>query len=115
MQENAWDYPSAAGYTGSDLTGFQVEALDGDIGKVDKHTDEVGSACLVVDTGPWIFGREVLIPAGSVTRVDTDHKKVFLDLTKDQVKGAPEFHRETHYDSADYRRQLTAFYWPPRI
>lgn len=112
MQENAWKYPSAAGYTGSDLTGFKVEALDGGIGKVDKHTDEVGSACLVVDTGPWIFGKEVLIPAGSVTRVDTDDEKIFLGLSKDQVKNAPEFLRETHYDSPDYRRQLGAYYWP---
>ena len=51
-----------------DVTGFHVEAADGRIGKVDEATYDVGSAYLVVDTGPWIFGRKVVIPAGTVTR-----------------------------------------------
>ncbi|KPI15288.1 hypothetical protein OK006_3161 [Actinobacteria bacterium OK006] len=36
---------------GGDLTGYKAEAIDGDIGKVDKHSDEVGDAYPVVDTG----------------------------------------------------------------
>ncbi len=39
-----------------DLSGFKVEATDGDIGKVDEATNEVGSSFIIVDTGPWIFG-----------------------------------------------------------
>ena len=35
-----------------DLTGFKVEAMDGDIGKVDEATNEVGSSFVIVDTGP---------------------------------------------------------------
>jgi hypothetical protein len=30
----------------------------------------------VVDTGPWIFGRKVLLPAGVVERIDTVEHKV---------------------------------------
>ena len=33
-----------------DITGFEVEALDGGIGKVDEATYEVGSSYLVIDT-----------------------------------------------------------------
>ncbi|HSJ34596.1 MAG TPA: PRC-barrel domain containing protein, partial [Acidimicrobiia bacterium] len=55
---------------GEDIVGFGVEAIDGSIGKVDKASHEVGSSYLVVDTGPWIFGQKVLIPAGTVERVD---------------------------------------------
>ena len=45
-----------------DLTGFKVEARDGDIGKIDEATYDVGRSYLVVDTGPWIFGRKVDAP-----------------------------------------------------
>jgi hypothetical protein len=66
-----WTYPETAGIQG-DLTGYKVEAIDGDIGKIDKASNEVGSACVVVDTGPWIFGKKVMIPAGIVRNVDPD-------------------------------------------
>ncbi|MFE0424037.1 PRC-barrel domain containing protein [Streptomyces sp. NPDC058953] len=113
MTENRWNYsPTAGVVAGADLTGFKVEALDGGIGKVDKHSADVDEACLVVDTGPWIFGKEVLIPAGAVTRLEPDERKLHVGLTKDQIKAAPEFYRETHYADPGYRDILSAYYWP---
>jgi hypothetical protein len=76
--------------TGLDLTGYSVEATDGSIGKVDDATNEIGSSYIVVDTGPWIFGKKVLIPASALVRADLDNRKVFLRLTKDQIKDSPE-------------------------
>jgi hypothetical protein len=93
-----------------DLAGFQVEARDGSIGKIDEATDETGSACVVVDTGPWIFGRKVMIPAGAVERVDTDDHKVYVNLTKDQIKDSPQFDPERHRDDESYRTQLGDYY-----
>ncbi len=49
-----WSYRNSA-LTTRDLTGYKVEALDGDIGKIDEATNEVGGSFVVVDTGPWIF------------------------------------------------------------
>ncbi|WP_078625089.1 PRC-barrel domain-containing protein [Streptomyces californicus] len=70
MTDNLWGYQPAAGHTvGTDLIGYKVEATDGSIGKVDKHSDDVTSSYLVVDTGVWIFGKHVLLPAGTVSRV----------------------------------------------
>jgi hypothetical protein len=113
MTHDAWNYPSAAGYTtGSSLAGYKVEALDGGIGKVDEHSEDVNAACLVVDTGPWIFGKEVMIPAGAVTRVDPAEETVHIGLTKEQIKGAPEFHRRDHYSDSGYRENLGTYYWP---
>lgn len=90
MSDNLWGYQPTSGHTaGADLTGYSVEATDGSIGKVDKHSDEVGSAYLVVDTGVWIFGKDVLLPAGTVKGIDTEQKKIFVDLTKDQIKDSP--------------------------
>jgi hypothetical protein len=85
-----WNYRDTAGYTeGTDLTGYKIAAVDGDIGKVDEATNEPGAAGLVVDTGPWMFGRTVILPAGVVDRVDHDDQKVYVDRTKDQIKAAP--------------------------
>lgn len=47
----------------ADLVGYAVEAADGSIGKVDRATYEAGSAYVVVDTGPWILGHRVVLPA----------------------------------------------------
>jgi hypothetical protein len=75
--------------TGSGMIGYQVEALDGGIGKVDGASDEAGSAYLVVDTGPWILGHRVILPAGVIDEVDDTARTVRLKLTRDQVSSAP--------------------------
>ncbi|MGW1771146.1 PRC-barrel domain-containing protein [Streptomyces sp. NPDC002104] len=111
MTEHVWSYKSTSGHlAGTDLTGFKVEAVDGDIGKVDKHSDEVGDAYLVVDTGVWIFGKEVLLPASTVLRVDTEDKKLYVDRTKEQIKSAPEFHRDKNLGNAGYHEELGTYY-----
>jgi hypothetical protein len=76
------------------LTGFSVEALDGSIGKIDEASNEVGSSYLVVDTGPWIFGKKVMLPAGVVRDVDLDTQTIFVNRTKDEIKDAPEFDQD---------------------
>ncbi|GGQ74786.1 PRC-barrel domain-containing protein [Couchioplanes azureus] len=95
--------------TGADLAGYHVEATDGGIGKIDEATYEVGSAHLVVDTGPWIFGRKVLLPAGTVQRIDHDDRKVYVDRTKDQIKDSPEYDKET-FGTPEYREQVGNYY-----
>ncbi len=111
MTEHVWSFKSTAGYlVGTDLTGFEVEATDGRVGKVDKHSDEVGDAYLVVDTGVWIFGKEVLLPASVVVRIDAAEQKIYVDRTKGQIKDAPEFHRDQHLGNAGYRDGLGTYY-----
>jgi hypothetical protein len=92
-----------------DLTGFKVEARDGSIGKVDEATYEAGGSFIVVDTGPWIFGKKVLLPAGVIRDVDLDTEALFVDLTKDQIKNAPEFDEKTYRDDS-YRTQIGSYY-----
>jgi hypothetical protein len=92
-----------------DLTGFKVEARDGGIGKVDEATHETGGSFIVVDTGPWIFGKKVMLPAGVIRDVDLDTETVFVDLTKDEIKNAPEFDEKT-YRQESYRNELGEYY-----
>ena len=110
MAFEAWDYRASSGWTtGADLTGYKVHAVDGDIGKVDAATYETGSSYMVVDTGPWIFGQKVLLPAGVIQRVDTDENKVYVDRTKDQIKSAPEYDPDRVSDPI-YRDKFGGYY-----
>ena len=86
-----------------------MHATDGDIGKVDEATTDVGSSYLVVDTGPWIFGRKVLLPAGTVQQVDWDDEKVYVDRTKDEIKDSPELNDLDLHDPV-YREKTGAYY-----
>ncbi len=95
--------------SGVDLSGFKVEARDGSIGKVDEATYEAGGSFIVVDTGPWIFGKKVLLPAGVIKDVDLDSETMFVELTKDEIKNAPEFDEKTYRDDS-YRTQVGSYY-----
>jgi hypothetical protein len=99
----------AVGAPTVDLTGFKVEARDGGIGKVDEATTEAGGSFLVVDTGPWIFGKKVMLPAGVVSEIDLDSESVLVSLTKDEIKNAPEFDESTYRDDT-YRTSLGDYY-----
>lgn len=87
------------------LIGYQVEATDGPIGRVDQHADEVRPAYIVVDTGPWIFGRRVLLPFGTVTKIDEREQKVYLDRSKEEIKDAPPFDAHVEADAAPARTE----------
>ena len=106
-----WAYRETT-WTQGDLSGFEVEAIDGSIGKVDEATNDAGAAFIVVDTGPWIFGKKVLLPAGVIQDVDLDARQVFVNRTKDQIKNAPEFD-EDRYKDETYRSDVGAYYGDP--
>ena len=92
MSSDVWTYRSTTDLGSNvDVSGYEVEATDGSIGKVDEATYETGRSYLVVDTGPWIFGKKVMLPAGVVRGIDETDEKVFVNRTKDQIKNAPEF------------------------
>ena len=110
-----WTYRDTA-LNQRDLAGLSVEAVDGSIGKVDEATNDVGASFIVVDTGPWIFGKKVMLPAGVLKNVDLDTETVFVNRTKDQIKNAPEYDEdkvrgdESYRDS--YRSDLGSYYGP---
>ncbi|MEZ5098211.1 MAG: PRC-barrel domain-containing protein [Thermoleophilia bacterium] len=107
LDQELWTYRGAT--TATDITGFGVEAIDGSIGKIDEATYDVGTSYLVVDTGPWIFGKKVMLPAGVVDRIDAEDEKVYVHRTKDQIKNAPEFDEDAYRDDR-YRSELGGYY-----
>lgn len=99
-------------YGRMDLSGFEVEASDGTIGKVHEDTKRVGANCIVVDTGPWILGKKVMLPAATIKSVDHDEGKIFVDRPKDEIKDAPEFD-EDRFREQSYRDELGSYYSSP--
>jgi hypothetical protein len=103
---DVWTY--RAGIVGTDLVGYDVEALDGGIGRVDEASDDVGASYIVVDTGRWIFGRKVMLPASVNDRVDHSAEKVWVSRTKNAIENAPEFDEAQGDD--EYRSELGRYY-----
>lgn len=89
-----WAYRTDVDVSDVDLVGFDVEANDGHIGKIDESSIEAGDAFLVVDTGFWIFGKKRVIPARAVKQINVDSEKVYVDLTKSDIKEAPDYDAE---------------------
>jgi hypothetical protein len=106
MAFQPWEYRPDAGFAeGADLTGYTVVAVDGDVGHVEASYDS-RPAYLEVDIGSF-FGREVMLPAGLVERIDSTEKKVYVDRTRDQIKDAPRFDQAHH---VDYWEHLGSYY-----
>lgn len=102
-----WAFTIDPSVAASDVIGFAVEATDGGIGKIDAHTNEAGRGHVVVDTGPWIFGKKVVLPAGTIDHVDLDAQTVHVNRSKDEIKHAPEYLSEV---DEDYRDRLGGYY-----
>lgn len=106
-----WRYRDTVRIQRTDLVDFEVVATDGAIGKVDQATYDAEASYLVADTEPWIFGKKRMLPAGVIERIDNDGRQVFVNLTKDQVRDAPDYDAARYQDEA-YRSELGTYYGP---
>ncbi|MEU5786017.1 PRC-barrel domain-containing protein [Micromonospora lupini] len=107
--DGAHDGPDAPGPgTPVDLVGYHVQASDGRIGTIDETSDDADAGYLVVDTGPWILGQKVLLPAGTVERVDHLDRVVHVDRTRQEIKDAPSYDPESA--DREYRDRVGRYY-----
>lgn len=75
------------------LYGFTIGATDGEIGKVHSLLFDGRSwviRYLVVDTGSWLPGRKVLIPATVLDPPDWRARVFPVELTREQVRHSPD-------------------------
>jgi sporulation protein YlmC with PRC-barrel domain len=75
-----------------ELHGFTIHAKDGEIGKVeDVFFDDAQWTVryIVVRTGSWLFGREVVLSPISADGVDWHAHEIKTHLTTEQVKESP--------------------------
>ena len=99
-----------------EIVGCKVAATDGEIGRVkDVLFDEEkwGVRHLVVDTGNWLSGNQVLISPFSLQDLKLDEQVVPVDLTRKQIEDAPSITS----DQPVSRRYEASYYdhygWPP--
>jgi hypothetical protein len=107
---DTWSYRDSTWVQAGDLLGYDAEATDGPIGTVDDSSDDLSGSWLVVDVGSWILGRQRLIPAGAVTGVDHDSRKVRIAMSRDQIKSAPDYDGDTL--GAESRAAHEDYYFP---
>jgi hypothetical protein len=97
------------------LDGFKLAAADGHIGQVkDFYFDDQAWVIryVVVDTGAWLNGREVLISPYSIGAPDWSRLLLPLTLTMDQIRNSPSI--DTHKPiSRQYERSHLGYYGYP--
>ncbi|RFC75105.1 PRC-barrel domain containing protein [Streptomyces sp. AcE210] len=111
--QSVWAYPAGIGYQGQEqaaLTGFTLAASDGIVGQVERQVDESGMQHLVVDTGVWVFGKSVLIPAGVVVAIDTGAQTVTVTPTREEIKAAPRFTLDSQTTEPAYLAEVGNYY-----
>ncbi len=99
-----------------DITGCKVAATDGEIGSVkDVLFDEGkwGVRHLVIDTGSWLSGKQVLISPFSVQRINLDEHVVALNLTREQIEGAPPIDSDRPVSRQFEKNYYEHYGWPP--
>jgi len=80
-------------WNASALNGYTIVAADGQIGKVaGLMYDESDWAIrwLVADTGDWLSGRRMLLPAAALGQPDPETHCLPVDLTMRQVEESPD-------------------------
>jgi hypothetical protein len=74
--------------------GYHIRTTDGLIGGVSDYlVDDHGWVIrdLVVKTGSWLFGKQILIPTGLVRRIDYEDASVMVNLTKEAIEQSPAY------------------------
>ena len=97
------------------LKGFTIRATDGELGTVDQFyfDDETWAIrYLVVETGGWLGGRQVLISPISVVHADWEAERLDVALTKKQVENSPNI--DTHQPvSRQHEAEYYGYYGYP--
>ncbi len=75
------------------VTGYAIHATDGEIGSVsgfmvDDRSWAMGE--LIVEAGHWYSGKEILIPPAKIERISYEDSKVFVNLTKADLRRTEE-------------------------
>jgi hypothetical protein len=76
------------------VTGYRIEADNGEIGHVDGFVvdDEAWAIRYIeVATRNWLPGKKVLVSPAWIERVSWTNSKVYVGLSSEAIKAAPEY------------------------
>jgi hypothetical protein len=95
-----------------DVTGHHIQAVDGEVGHVADFIvdDETWTIrYLVVATQNWWPGKQVLVSPHWIKRVDWIESKVYVDLSREEIKKSPAYTAES-LPTRDYEAGLHKHY-----
>jgi len=106
----------------TEVTGYHIEATDGEIGHVEDFIVDDNSwkiRYMVVDTVNWWPGKKVVVAPEWITGVSWPDSRVSVNLSREKIKNAPEYDPRTVV-SRDYEDRLYEYYshpkyWEPRL
>jgi hypothetical protein len=97
------------------VTGYHIEAADGEIGHVDGFVvdDEAWAIRYIeVATRNWLPGKKVLVSPAWIERVSWTNSKVYVGLSREAIKDAPEY-VESRPINREYENRLYFHYGRP--
>ena len=99
-----------------EVTGYRIHASDGEIGHVAEfivQTEGWVIRYLVVDTRNWLPGKKILVSPAWVKRVDWDEKRLYVDLSRQEILGSVEFDPSSPINR-EYEARLYDYYGRPK-
>lgn len=100
-----------------EVTGYHIQAVDGDIGHVEDfivHDLSWRILYMVVDTRNWLpGGRKILVSPPWTESIDWVERKVKLNLSMEQIKEGPEYDPSAPVNR-EYEARLYDFYGRPK-
>ncbi len=94
------------------VTGYSVNATDGDIGNVEDFLiDDINWKLdfVIIDTGKWLPGKKVLISPKWIKEIKWDTSTVIVNASVENVKNSPEYDPKNPL-SEDYESELNNYY-----
>ena len=98
-----------------EVCGYHIQGSDDSIGHiqdfiVDDETWEV--RYLVIDTSNVWFGRKVLVSPWWASSISWEHRKVYLDLSREEIRDSPEWNPDAGVNR-EYETCLYDYYGRP--
>jgi len=100
------------------VTGYYIEATDGDIGHVDDFivdTTAWAIRYMLIDTRNWWPGKKVLVSPEWINQVSWPDSRVYVDMSREAIKSAPEYDPnqpvERDYETRLFGHHNRRVYW----
>jgi hypothetical protein len=100
------------------VTGYNIQAEDGEIGHIEDFIiddDTWAIRYLIIDTQNWWPGKKVLVSPQWIDRVDWSLSKVYINLSREEIKKSPEYTEMSlltrDYELALHRHYNKKGYW----
>lgn len=107
--ESKWN---ASLRSSKDVTGHKIQATNENIGDVEDFIIDDENWTIryfLVDTGKWLDNKLILVSPDWIDNISWDEKKVFVKVTSEQIRNAPEYDETTGL-SRDYEKNLYNYY-----